>query len=193
MAARSSNAGAAVRDSVGMSQRAMKIAKAQAAERSSHLDRPARVAPDAPASGRAIPLKIAPLLAPYRKLGRLSLRLERLPVLARLSHGRNNGDNSWSLASDELDELFYLPPDGLNERHTLSIRIVSVDDGAAASTIAVIDYPLWPAELAGDTAPDMSAARLALVAAQEAKLRRLEDNLEATLDTLAARESELAA
>jgi len=174
-----------------MAQRAMKIAKTQGTERSNHVDRPARIAVESPASSRAIPLKIAPMLSPYRGHGRLSLRIERLPVLARLSRGRNNGDNSWSLATDELEELFYLPPDGLDERHTLSIRIVGVEDGHAASTIAVIDYPVWPAELAGDGANDSKAARSAVAAAQEARLRRLEYELEATRDTLAAREAEL--
>jgi hypothetical protein len=51
----------------------------------------------------AVALELAPLIAPYRKHGRLSLRVERLPPRARLSHGHDNGDRSWSLRPDELD------------------------------------------------------------------------------------------
>src|SRR5882672_5997114 len=57
-----------------------------------------------------IALDLGPLVAPYRKHGRLSLRVERLPHRARLSRGHNNGDRSWSLMSDELEGLSYLPP-----------------------------------------------------------------------------------
>ena len=87
-----------------------------------------------------IALDLAPLIAPYRKHGRLSLRVERLPNRARLSRGHNNGDRSWSLMSDELDDLAYLPPKGALEICTLAIRIVSADGG----TLALIDYPLAP-------------------------------------------------
>ena len=39
--------------------------------------------------------------------GRLAVRIERMPQLARLSTGRNNGDNSWSLTLDQLEDLTY--------------------------------------------------------------------------------------
>src|ERR1700679_2233158 len=84
----------------------------------------------------AVALELAPLIAPYRKHGRLSLRVERLPPRARLSHGHNNGDRSWSLRSDELDGLSYLPPKGAAPNCTLSIRVVSLDGG----TLALLDY-----------------------------------------------------
>src|ERR1043166_699784 len=79
----------------------------------------------------AIPLKLAGLLTPYRRHGRLSLRVERMPQLARLSGGRNNGNNSWSLASDALDDLFYLPPEGDFEPHTLAVRVIGLEEGGA--------------------------------------------------------------
>jgi len=47
---------------------------------------------------RVVPLDLAPLVAPYRGQGRISLRIERLPHRTRLSRGQNNGDRSWSLS-----------------------------------------------------------------------------------------------
>jgi hypothetical protein len=88
-----------------------------------------------------IPLELSTLIAPYRKHGRLSLRVERLPPRARLTRGHNNGDRSWSLMSDELDGLAYLPPGGASEGCTLGIRIVSLDGGDGA-TLALLDYPV---------------------------------------------------
>lgn len=90
----------------------------------------------------AVPIELAPLVAPYRKHGRLSLRVERLPPRARLSRGHNNGDRSWSLMSDELDNLSYLPPKGGSDSCTLAIRIVSLDGG----TLALLDFPVVPGE-----------------------------------------------
>ncbi|HEX4859810.1 MAG TPA: hypothetical protein VFV07_01150, partial [Rhizomicrobium sp.] len=89
----------------------------------------------------AVALELAPLIAPYRKHGRLSLRVERLPHRARLSRGHNNGDRSWSLMSDELDGLTYLPPKGPAQSCTLGIRIVSLDAGDG-TTLALLDYPV---------------------------------------------------
>ena len=54
---------------------------------------------------KVISLNLGPLLSPHRRHGRLSLRVERLPQQARFSHGSRNNDGSWSLATDELDDL----------------------------------------------------------------------------------------
>src|SRR5579863_7932979 len=62
----------------------------------------------APIVQRMVPVDFRPLLKPYRKAGRLCLRIERLAQGAKLSAGRRNTDNSWSLASDELEDLHYL-------------------------------------------------------------------------------------
>ena len=86
-------------------------------------------------------LELVPLLAPYKDHKRLSVRVERLPLKARLSTGRNNGDGTWSLARDDLDGLLYLPPKGLNEPHSLSIRVISFDSDAA-TTLAQFDLPI---------------------------------------------------
>ena len=61
-------------------------------------------------SSRAVALDLASLIAPYRRQGRFTLRIENLPQGARLTAGRNNGDRTWSLALDELDGLSYFPP-----------------------------------------------------------------------------------
>jgi len=65
----------------------------------------------APVVQKTIPLDLASLLVPYKRQGRLSLRVERVPQRAKLSAGRNNGDGTWSLASDELEDLtIWFPP-----------------------------------------------------------------------------------
>src|SRR6185295_19152130 len=96
--------------------------------------------PETPAAVYAVPLELAPMLSPFKKHGRLSIRLDRLPVFARLSAGRNNGDNSWSLAPDELDDRTYLLPEGSDGPHTLVIRII----GPGGSTLGVLDLPISP-------------------------------------------------
>ncbi|HYS44816.1 MAG TPA: hypothetical protein VEM35_00165, partial [Rhizomicrobium sp.] len=102
----------------------------------------------APVVQQAIPLEFAPLLAPYKRRGRLSLRVEDMPQQARLSAGRNNGDGSWSLASDELDGLSYLIPENLVREHTLSVRIMAFEEGAASTLkLVVFPVPLQPAAI----------------------------------------------
>lgn len=143
-----------------------------------------------------IPLKIAPLLAPYRGRGRLSLRIESVPQRARFSAGRNNGDNSWSLATDELEDLQYLPPAGALETHVLSIRILSADAAGEVTTVAVVDYPVG-----ADAAPEPPAELTAAIVQREskteshhdAKLSRLEAELERVRAVLTAHENVLSA
>src|SRR5579871_5569784 len=90
-----------------------------------------------------IPLELGQLLAPYEHYRHLSLRVERLPVGARLSSGRNNGDRTWSLAVDELDGLTYIAAPGDRDAQTLAIRIFSLD-GDFAQTIGVVEVTVAP-------------------------------------------------
>jgi len=132
------------------------------------------------AAPRAVPLELAALVAPYRRHGRLSLRVERLPHRARLSRGQNNGDRSWSLMSDELDGLAYLPPKGGPESCTLAIRIVSLD-GGDGGTLALIDYPVAAGEENEPPAPSQPAP-----VRDTAELRRLREELARAKEALAA-------
>src|SRR6185503_15037718 len=78
----------------------------------------------------------------YRKRGRFMLRIENLPQHARFSAGQNNGDGSWSLALDELDELVYfVPKNASGGDHALSIRLIAKED-SEAFTLALIDFPI---------------------------------------------------
>src|SRR6478752_5457185 len=95
----------------------------------------------APVVERTVPLDLLPLLKPFKRQGRLSLRIERLPQRAKMSAGRRNSDGSWSLASDELEDLTYLIPSNIAAAHELTVRIMKFDDGAA-STLKVIQYPI---------------------------------------------------
>jgi len=103
-----------------------------------------RAAPKALAP-RVVPLELKALIAPYRENRRLTLRIENLPQLARLSAGQNNGDHTWSLALDELEDLSYFPPEGFEKEHTLTIRVISKDE-TGASTIAMIDFRIPSAD-----------------------------------------------
>ncbi len=95
----------------------------------------------APVIQRTIPLDFVSLVAPFKKRrGRLSLRVEFVPQRARLSAGRNNGDGSWSLASDELEGLSYLLPDNLAE-HTLLLRIMTLEE-EGATTLKIHHVPV---------------------------------------------------
>ena len=101
----------------------------------------------APVTQKSIPLDLAPLLKPYKRHGRLTVRVERMPQRAKLSAGRNNGDGTWSLASGELEDLIYAFPSSLSAGHELSIRIMSFDN-AAAHTLKVVPFPIagWESE-----------------------------------------------
>ncbi len=162
-----------------MAPRATGFAKKPAATKADRAAEPAPLKAIVVAPASPVPLALAPLLAPYRKKGRLSLRVERVPQQARLSRGRNNGNGSWSLASDELDDLDYLPPDGASDMPALAIRIIGLDQDGA--TLAMLDLPssgMAPVEV-GETRDD-------------GYLRGLGDELEKAKAALAAREAELA-
>ena len=93
-------------------------------------------------SPQGIPLDLGPLIAPYRHHKQLSVRIERMPQLSRLSAGRNNGDCTFSLKIEEILGLVYLPPPGANgSTITLAIRIVNLDDDYA-TTLDLIDLPV---------------------------------------------------
>ncbi|HEY5047929.1 MAG TPA: SH3 domain-containing protein [Rhizomicrobium sp.] len=102
-----------------------------------------RMTAEATETSDGIRLELAPLLSLYGKNRHLSLRVERLPDRARLSRGRNNGDRSWSLTREDLDDLHYLPPDGMKAAHTLAIRIINLDADDRA-TLAMLDLPVTP-------------------------------------------------
>ena len=130
----------------------------------------AKNAPRAPREPRAIALELVALVAPHRGQRRLTIRVENLPQAARLSAGQNNGDGTWSLALDELDELLYFPPESAADEHTLAVRLIAKDE-TGASTIALLDCPVT---LAGtdDNAP---APKLVSFAAKKKPADRAHD------------------
>lgn len=98
-------------------------------------------ADDTTSTGVGVALDLAPSVSPYLQHESLSIKVEGLPPRARLSKGRNNGDHSWSLSLDELDDLLYLPPEGLHSAHSLTVRIISLDSDSA-STLVQFDVPI---------------------------------------------------
>src|SRR5689334_2651666 len=109
----------------------------------------------APVIEQTVPLDLQPLLKSFKRAGRLSLRIERMPQRAKMSAGRRNSDGSWSLASDELEGLNYLVPPNVPAEHELTIRVMTFEDGAA-TTLKVIQYPIRLEE-AADPAMDQDA------------------------------------
>src|SRR3954464_4110430 len=112
----------------------------------------------APVVERSVPLNLLPLLKPFKRAGRLSLRIERLPQRAKLSAGRRNSDGSWSLASDELSDLNYLVPSNTPAEHELTIRVMGLEEGAP-NTLKVIQYPIRLEETADPSALDDAICR----------------------------------
>src|SRR5271154_579823 len=109
----------------GFSKKKLEVVKTAFANDVASAELLAPVADPTPAAIRTLPLDLAPLLTPYKRHGRLSPRVERVPQLARLSGGRNNGDGTWSLASDELESLSYLVPED-GKDHALTVRIMAL-------------------------------------------------------------------
>ena len=130
-----------------------------------------------PAAPRGVPLDLAPLLQPYLRHGHLSLKVERLPSGARFSRGSNNADRTWSLTLNDIKGLLYIPPKGMDKPHTLSVRVLSLEEDYGA-TLALLDVQVSPA----------NAVRLD----DEAELARLRDEVAAKQAALVERENALA-
>jgi len=131
---------------------------------------------------RVFPIDLIPLLAPHKKHGKLTLRVERLPQQTRLSAGTRNSDGSWSLTRDELEDLEYIVPEGVDATTSLSVRVVSL---TAGSTLAVLDYPI-----VADGTPAVDGRHD--VAGEETQVERLLDELAKVKASLAERDRTLA-
>jgi hypothetical protein len=149
--------------------------------RTARLDYAARIAQSQ--NAHAIPLNLGPMLAVYKERRRVSLRIEGMPHLSRLSAGRNNGDNSWSLSFSDIDTLAYLPPEGAaDETLTLSVRVIDLDSGG--STLAVLDMSVSPT--AAEQGPDADDT------ARDTQMRALREELEQAKSALKERDTDLA-
>ena len=140
----------------------------------------------APVVERSIPLNFLPLLKPFKRAGRLFLRVERLPQRAKMSAGKRNNDGSWSLASDELEDLEYLVPSNAPIEHELTIRVMTFEDGAA-STLKVLQHPIRLEEI-----PDTAGNDDAISRSKEPHDPILRSQLGEMQSLFAVRESELA-
>ncbi len=144
----------------------------------------ARAAQLRPKAEVSVALNLAPMIAPHRKHGRLSLRIERLPQGMRLSRGTRNNDGTWSLGSDELDDLTLLAPEDFKKVFKIGVRVISLLDG---STLTAVELPINPEdETATATVSDVQPA------ASTAELGLLQRELAAAKEALSARDAELA-
>jgi hypothetical protein len=112
-----------------------------------------------------------------------------MPQRATLSAGKRNSDGSWSLASDELDDVTYQVPPQAAGDHVLTIRVTALD-GGEATTLKVLDFPISfstpvaVAPVANETGRDQHgvASQLghmqSLVALREAEMGLLHAQLE---------------
>ena len=138
-----------------------------------------------------IPLNLKTIIAPYRDRGRFTIRLEQLPQLARLSAGTNNGDRTWSLALDELEDLAYFAPAGAGA-HMLGVRLIVKDDDGA-HTLALIDLGVdADADAAADKRDGAAVIALGQDKALQAELAQLRAILAERDAELAERDTELA-
>ena len=166
-----------------MAQRGAPLAKGSTAARKNPTGESLGLSAEESADLRPIPLDLGPLIAPYKKRGRLSIRIEGLPPAVRFSAGRNNGNSSWSFATDELEDLIYFLPEKFHKAHTLTLRVISVADGSA-NVLAALDLPVTP-ELGGiDT--DATAE-----SGSDQQIGALRDELAKATALLASRDSEL--
>ncbi|HEY1961569.1 MAG TPA: SH3 domain-containing protein [Rhizomicrobium sp.] len=167
-----------------MAQRATGFAKRPATGRAAE-----RARSQSGPLGEPVRLPIAELLEPYGRQG-LSIRVERLAHGAKLSKGRNNGDRSYSLTPEDVDNLEYLPPSASYEAHTLAVRIVDIA-GGDGETLAVLDLPIAAhAGAANDIAP---SAPTPIAVVSNAETVSVAEELTRVKASLAAHEIEFAA
>jgi hypothetical protein len=147
---------------------------------------PARALPDQAVAARAIAIDLRPVISAYRKRGRFQLRVEKLPQGGRFSAGQNNGDGSWSLLLDELEDLVYFAPKTAGGDHVLAIRLIAKDE-TEAFTIALIDFtvrmgetsaPGGPASALPDAVRDEVHRLKATLEARETELTQLRESAE---------------
>ncbi len=135
---------------------------------------------EAGAGLRSVAIDLQSALLRLGAIDGIYIVVEDVPAGVRLSAGRFNGDNTWSLGPGEIDGLRALLPPRLTEPFMLSVRILTPDpcgydyasttarldlavhpDGADPAVAAVLARPDTPA------LPRLAAAGLA--AANEAK------------------------
>src|SRR5260221_5967271 len=171
--------------------RAAGFSKKPAVAKTNRVSEGTRSLPEALPAPQPIPVALAPLLSPYKRHGRLSLTIERLARTGRVSAGRNNGDNSWSLTLDQLEDLTYLPPQGMAETHGRGVRIIGLDSGGSA--LAVLDLPVTPVVAEPEAKEDDSEEQDETEEANDnTQLRPLRAELAKLQASLVARESDLA-
>src|ERR1019366_6946581 len=148
---------------------------------------PALASLDPSAALQAISVDLRSVISAYRRRGRFMLRIENLPQLARFSAGQNNGNCTWSLQLDELEDLVYFAPKSTHADHTLSIRLIAKDE-TEAFTIAVIDFPIRGA---GGEGPLLASGSPRASGEAEAAHDEMRNEALALKSALAAREAGL--
>ena len=116
---------------------------------------PAAMAPQI----RRVPLELQDLLLQVGSVDGIYVVVEGVPAGARLSAGRFNGDDTWSLAPGELDGLMVILPITRTEPFPLSVRILTPDPGGYdyASTTARFEIVICPDRAVTVAVPARSA------------------------------------
>jgi hypothetical protein len=104
-------------------------------------DAPA-VQPDSDEPQTAIPIDLAPLLAPYGSYRRLSVRVIHLRSGMEFSAGTKNDDASWSFTPEQLQGLALLLNEGVEAPIALAVRIIGFDRDENATIVGQFDVPL---------------------------------------------------
>jgi hypothetical protein len=92
----------------------------------------------------AIPLDIDTLLADTDGSETLSLTISNVPEGATLSAGIDNGDGSWTLGPDQVDDLTITPPHNFSGEIELSVAATSTDGDDAAVAARTLTVAVAP-------------------------------------------------
>ena len=102
---------------------------------------------------------VLPLVEPYRGNGKLSVRIENIPHKARFSAGARANEKSWSLTFDDLKNLDYLLPEGVEPQHDVTIRVIGLERGDTLGVLNVNTAELLVEDDTEETAPPPVAAQ----------------------------------
>src|SRR5690606_26209362 len=69
----------------------------------------------------------------------LSITISGVPEGAELSAGTDNGDGTWTLSADDLEDLTITPPADSDGDFQLTVTATSTDGGDTATTVGTID------------------------------------------------------
>ncbi|MCZ6764418.1 MAG: hypothetical protein O7C63_05725 [Alphaproteobacteria bacterium] len=103
-----------------------------------------RAVPQSAGAITRVPLDISTALPDRGRYDALVVRIHDMPYGASLSKGHNNGDRSWTVTTEQLAGLFYMPSLANFEAHALICRIIGIIDGEEAVVLEQFELEIAP-------------------------------------------------